>query len=330
MTVGGRRILTWVPLGVLVIATAAAAGVSIASSPASTTAAAIGSTPIAPRLWFGFDPASTSSRSDPNERAAVTEAEKLLATVTVPTDWTPVSRSPTKALDTPGAVPGTPNLVDLYQYWTTGGSWPSVLAFIVAHPPPGSSQNATGTATAGTVVSSSVTDGLPTAGSRFNTRQVLLTVAPRAGGIVGIRVDAQVIWYPTRPPAERVPAGATRVTATVFRHTSLTGTTTVVLATANFTSPSVVARLARRVDSLPLALPGVRHCPDDSGTDPQLTLTFSGPPGVPVVVVRDDSDGCGSVSFTRGTRSEPALTDDGLLDEVESLLGLHSANLMAP
>lgn len=250
--------------------------------------------------------------------------------MTVPADWTPVSRSPTQVLDTPGAVPGTPNLVDLYQWWTTRRSWPSVLAFIVAHPPPGSSQNATGTASAGTVVSSSVTDGLPTAGSRFNTRQVLLTVAPRAGGTVGIRVDAQVIWYPTRPAAERVPAGASRVTATVFRHPSLTGTATIVLATATFTAPSVVARLARKVDALPLALPGVRHCPDDSGTDPQLTLTFSGRPGVPVVVVGDDPNGCGSVSFTRGSSGEPALTDDGLLEEGEDLFGLHSANLQAP
>jgi hypothetical protein len=250
--------------------------------------------------------------------------------VTVPAGWTPASKPPTKALDAPGAVPATPNLVDLYQWWTARGSWSSVLAFIVAHPPTGSTENASGTATSGTIVSSSVTDGLPTAGSRFNTRQVLLEVAPRAGGTVGIRVDAQVIWYPTRPVAERVPAGATRVRATVFRQTSLTATSTVVLATATFTSPSVVARLARKVDSLPLALPGTRSCPEDSGTDPQLALTFSGPPGVPVVVVHDDPDGCGSVSFTRGKRSEPALTDDGLLPEVESLLGLHSSSLPAP
>ena len=241
-----------------------------------------------------------------------------MQTVTVPSAWTPVPTAPNHELDVPGSVPGTPNLVDLYQWWTTRGPWPSVLAFISAHPPPGSSESATGTSTAGTVVLSSVTDGLPTTGSRFNTRQVLLEVAPLAGGAVGIRVDAQVIWYPTRPVAERIPAGATKVTAQVFRQTTLTSP--VVLASATFTSPSVVARLARKVDSLPLALPGTRHCPDDSGTEPQLTLTFSGPPGVPVVIVHDDPNGCGSVSFTRGTSSEPALTDDGLLPEVESLL----------
>ena len=168
----------------------------------------------------------------------------------------------------PGSFPATPDLVDLSQWWTTHGPWQSVLAFIVAHPPTGTTQDASGTATVGTIVSSSVTDALPTAGPRFNTRQVLLEVAPLPGGGVGVRVDAQVIWYPTRPAAEHVPVRATLVRASVFRQTSLTDTVPVVLATATFTSPSVVARLARKVDSLPLALPGTRSCPADRVTIP--------------------------------------------------------------
>jgi hypothetical protein len=328
---GNRRILAWAPLSILVLATTAAAGLSIGTAPASTAAPSIGSSPTAPRLWSGVNPALPSSRSDPNRRAAIIEAQRLLQRVIVPAVWTRVSKAPNEELDDPGSAPATTNLVDLYQWWTTAGPWPAVRSFIVAHRPSGSSGSGSGTTyQAATIVAIDVSDWFPTTGTRFNTRQILFEVAPLADGAVGIRVDAQVIWYPTRPVAERVPAGAAKVRATVFRQTGLTDDAPVVLATATFTSPLVVARLARKVDSLPLALPGVRHCPNDSGTDPQLTLTFSGPPGIPVVVVHDNPNGCGSVTFTRGTTSEPTLTDDGLFSEVESLFGVSAPVVQAP
>jgi hypothetical protein len=249
--------------------------------------------------------------------------------VAVPSGWTPVSRAPTQELDTPSSTPGTTNLVDLYQWWTAPGPWSAVLSFIDAHPPPGSTGNGRGTTgQAGTLVASSVSDGFPTSGSRFDSRQILFEVSPMPDGAAGIRIDVQVVWYPTRPLAERVPAGATKVVATVVRPTSLTDFSPEVLATATYTTPSVVARLAGKVDSLPLALPGAKSCPGDTGMDPQLRLTFSGPPSVPVVVVHDDPNGCGSVTFSRGTKGEPALTDDGLLPEVEVLLDLSPSQLL--
>ena len=150
-------------------------------------------------------------------------------------------------------------------------------------------------------------------------------MAPLTRGRVGIRADVQIVWYPTRPSAEVVPAGDTTLVATVFRRGNLSSDSIVVLAKETFTSPSVVKRLAHRIDTLPLALPGVHSCPADLGTEPQLQLVFSGPHGLPTITVDDDPWGCGSVTFTRDKTGESPLTDDGLVLQVEKLLGLNQS-----
>jgi hypothetical protein len=149
-----------------------------------------------------------------------------------------------------------------------------------------------------------------------------VTVAALPRGGVGVRVDAQVVWYPTRPALEAIPSGTTRVTATVFTRGDLPGSPEDVLATGTFTDPRVVGLLAQVVDSLPLAVPGTRSCPADLGTAPELVLAFSGAGGVAPVVVRVDTSGCPSTSFTIGGTVEPPLTDDGLFQQVDQLLHL--------
>jgi hypothetical protein len=318
----GRTLSTWTPLALVFLATTAAAAVSLATAPPSTASLSAGSPSTGPRMWHDAMPEPMVPAGDGNRRAAVTEVHRLLRLVTGPSTWTPVSALPVQVLEAPASVPGAPNLVDLYQDWTTHGTRQAVQSWVDTHPPTGSKQVSSGNASNGTILWSSVTDAFPTTGNRFSSRQVVFTVAPLTSGTVGIRVDVQVVWFPSRLPAELVPAGDTKVAATVFRRGSLSTDSIVVLAKATFTTPSIVKHLARRIDSLPLALPGTRHCPVDLGTDPQLRLVFSGRRGVPTIVVQDDPDGCGSVTFTRGKRPESPLTDDDLLREVEKLPGL--------
>jgi hypothetical protein len=297
----------------LALATAGAASASVVSAPTATAAV----------RWHVYTELGSTASSDPNKIAAVDAAEQLLGTVKVGTDWTAVPVPPTH-LSFPGTTPATFNLVDRYGLWTTTGTWEELQAWFASHVPPGArlaeSQRATGS---GGVESSGIAVAFPIDWGRFQLSQLEFEVAPLGGGDVGIRIDAQVVWYPSRPRSERVPAGANRVTATIYRDGGIDGRTKEVLGTATFTSPPIVRMLAHRVDRLPLSVPGVRNCPAEIAGEAQLTLVFSGRAGVPKVVVDDDPTGCRSVTFAIGGKVQASLTDDGLFQQVQGLLGLH-------
>jgi hypothetical protein len=174
----------------------------------------------------------------------------------------------------------------------------------------------------GALLETSRSFGFPAVADELESRQLLVAAAPLPGGGVGVRVDAQVIWYPSRPVSEVIPTAVTRVAATVFTQDALSGSTKDDLATRTFTSRSVVRLLAQMVDSSPLAVPGARSCPADTGSGPQLDLDFSGRAGVPRVVVHVDTNGCGGTSFTISGVTQPPLTDNGLFSRVDQLLGI--------
>jgi hypothetical protein len=303
----GRKVLLWAPIGFLVVATVAAAGVSVASGRTANTI----------REWQGVSQGNPSLVPDPNKAAAVSEGQRLIGIVTVPPDWTPASRPPAKFLDTPGQYPATSNLVDQYEWWTAHGTEGAVQGWIAAHPPKGSILNESGTLSAAGFTSDTTSYAYPALANRFSSRQLVFEVGQVAGGRVGIRLDAQVIWYPTRPRSEFIPHGTTRVTATLSMRNVGSLAAPAVVATATFTSPTIVGRLAHKVDTLPLAIPSTASCPE--GQTLLLDLEFSGP-NVRPAVIRDDLAGCGELSFTIGDTVEPPLTDDGLAQEVEQVL----------
>ncbi len=308
------RASAYVPITLLVIAT----GVAAATSLATTTPQ------HAPLVWHEPGSPPATSGSDPNTTAATDEARRLLGLVGGPdSGWAPARSAPTQSLAAPMAVEATPDLVDLYLLWRAPGTFGAVQAWVSAHPPTGSRPAGSGTSSRyGTLLETSLTYAYPAVADRFESRQLLVAFAPLPRGGVGIRVDAQVVWYPSRPSAERVPAGTTRVTATVYTRTDVAGSPQNVLGRASFSYPPVVRSLARLVDSLPLAVPGSRSCPADTGARPQLELDFSGGPDVPEVKVHDDTNGCGGITVRVGATAQPPLTDDGLFHRVDQLLGL--------
>jgi hypothetical protein len=108
----------------------------------------------------------------------------------------------------------------------------------------------------------------------------------------------------------------------VYAQDNLSGSPRTVLGATIITSPPLVRLLAHSVDSSPLVVPGPRSCPSDTGASPQLDLVFSGRRGVPTVVVHDDTNGCGGISFSIDGRAQASLTDSGLFHRVDQLLGL--------
>jgi hypothetical protein len=309
------RPLSYVPLAILMIATAAAAATSVATGPSDA----------APLTWHnpGSQSLPPTSPSDPHKQLATDDAQQLLGLVTPDGDWGAVSSPPVPSLASPMSLPGTADLVDQYHLWTAPGTMAAVQAWMAAHPPTGSRQVGSGSSYQdGVLVESGVTYGYAPTANEFSSRQVAVSFAPLPRGRVGVRVDAQVVWYPSRPSDESVPSGTTRVTATVYTRDSLAGSTETVLGSRTFTDPAVVSLLARLVDSSPLTVPGARSCPADTGTGPQLDLVFAGPPGVPEVRVHDDTNGCGGISFSIGRTTLAPLTDTGLLRRVEQLMGL--------
>jgi hypothetical protein len=135
-----------------------------------------------------------------------------------------------------------------------------------------------------------------------------VVLAVRSGSQTAIRVDAQVVWLPARPGAERVPPTARVLTVTpVFglnpdpRAERLDSAFTV-------TDPAQVARIAAIVNGLTRFPAGAFSCPADSGG--QMRLTFSARPGGPVLArLTPQYGGCGIVSVRIGGRDMPALSE---------------------
>lgn len=239
------------------------------------------------------------SAASPRQRA-VADAARIIASFPRPPGA--VRSGPIASLTQPGERPDTPDLAAVTQWWHVPGRPPSVLAWIRAHLPSGFTPNGSGTGNGswtGMFALPAVPDVL--------TQRELIVLAVRDGDQTAIRADAQVVWLPARPAAERIPPGARVVTVTpVFglypepRYERLDRAFTV-------TDPAKVARIAAIIDGLARFPAGASSCPADSGG--QMRLTFFARPGGPALArVAAQYGGCGSVSVRIGGRDMPALT----------------------
>jgi hypothetical protein len=141
------------------------------------------------------------------------------------------------------------------------------------------------------------------------TQRWLLVLAVPDGSQTAIRVDAQVVWNPARPAAERIPPEARAVTVSpVFglnadKHLEHQDRAFTVI------DPARVARIAAVVDGLPRFPDRTMSCPNDTGA--AVRLTFTTAPGGPVVARATAADGgCGGVSVTVYSWAMPALWND--------------------
>jgi hypothetical protein len=140
------------------------------------------------------------------------------------------------------------------------------------------------------------------------TQRWLVVLAVPDGGGTAIRADAQVVWLPARPSAERIPPGATVVTVTPVFGFQPDKKLEPLDPAFTVTDPAKVAGIAAAIDGLAVYPPGVRACPADFG--PAMRLTFRTSVTGPVVARLTAGYGlCGIVSVSIEGSSMPALSD---------------------
>jgi len=151
-----------------------------------------------------------------------------------------------------------------------------------------------------------VFEGVPT--DAFEAPQLMVTTE-QAGNLMGVRVDAQVVWLPVRTAAETLPkTGASATLASTESGVTVSSTSAIAL------GPAESNRLATILNAMPTRSDAKHGCPAVAW---MATLTFATTPSTVVSV-----DACG-VNVTVGGVDQPALADDGTLtNAVERLLGL--------
>jgi hypothetical protein len=138
-----------------------------------------------------------------NLRVARAEARQLLGLIRLP----PGARSSARIPAGAGAalssysvsVPVVPHLVDLDEFFTAPGTPASVIGWMQLHRPAGSSQDDSGTGSAGEQWTSFAFKSIP----GFATWPDLVVNAVPARGGVAVRVDAQVAPQPRLPGSGR-------------------------------------------------------------------------------------------------------------------------------
>ncbi len=220
-----------------------------------------------------------------------------------------------ESLSAPGeGPPDAPDVATATRWWRAPGRPQAVLAWVRAHLPSGFTLAGTGTGTyrpgpSAAALSESWTDqfALPAVPGVLTERWLVVLAVPD-GGQTAIRADAQVVWLPARPAAERIPADARAVTVTPVFGDQAGKARERLDRAVTVTDPAKVAGVAALIDGLDRFPPGVANCPADFGAAIRLTFLAS-PHGRVVAVVVAGYAGCGVVSVTIRGRSMPALSD---------------------
>lgn len=209
--------------------------------------------------------ASVGGASGPASGQQFAEQELSLAPLPAgATAWTAVAPA---ALDTPALSVGSGDLTDvhaLYEVDQPAGRAMSDAA--LAQLPAGSSVGTrfTGGLPDAQIVGFAVS--LPTSGPNESSAQLVYATAPAADGAYVLRIDAQVVWVPDRPPVDVIsPPASAHLTG--YANLSLanpsSGPVTVPLGEVDS------IRLADAINALPLAAPGM--CMENSLL---YTITF--------------------------------------------------------
>jgi hypothetical protein len=276
-------------------------------------------------------------RDTGNQATAYRTARSLLDAFRPPPGAHGQAKPPAGAsanLNHPPVTPRTADLVDVSTWWTAPGSAASVLAWERAHPPAGMSTAGGGYGggmpawvefDANTPNQALNTNQALSTNQTLSTRSLLVQAVDLGQSRTAIRVDAQVVWLPTKPSGGLVPVNAAELTATLVSGLSGPGLTQTAppkpaTRTASTTNAAIIAAIARGVNQLAPAPAGVMHCPADFGGS--LTLTFRRAVDGPVLAtVRADTSGCADVTAVVNGHELPTLRGGAdLARQVSALL----------
>jgi hypothetical protein len=278
-----------------------------AAACAAVVLAGCGSQPSGPQpgaARTGTPGPRTTGPATPRQRA-VADAARIMASFPRPPGA--VRTGLIASLTEPGEWPGGLDLARVTRWWRVPGRPQAALAWIRAHLPSGFTAAGTGTGTRAGAESWTDTFALPAVPGVLTERE-LVALATAYRGQTAIRLDAQVVWLPARPAAERVPADAAVVTVTPVFGSNSNSRAERLDHAFTVTDPAKVARIVAVVNGLTRFPDGAYSCPADFGG--QMRLTFSTRAGGPVLArLTAPYGGCGSVSFRLGGRNMPALSE---------------------
>lgn len=146
----------------------------------------------------------------------------------------------------------------------------------------------------------------------LTSRELIVEVVGAGNGQTAIRLDADVTWQPSRPPAGVVPSAARVVT--ISELASANPRAKRPPAPVTITDPAVVGRLATLVDSLPVSPLSneVVSCPAAFGGG--LQLAFRARTGGPLLARAQTDQPCGMVDFTVTGQQSLGLTNNANVD----------------
>ena len=152
-----------------------------------------------------------------------------------------------------------------YRTWTVPEDPASVLSFVQAHLPPGSSVFSTGFG--GTPFTQSVIRSWPAVHGILDSRLLDIEVTERPGGGTRLYAEAQSEWVVTRPQGEHIPGDVREVDITDGwpGHSPFLS--------RRVRSPASVSKLVGLFNSLGIAQPVFVGCPAESVV-PVVTITF--------------------------------------------------------
>jgi hypothetical protein len=255
---------------------------------------------------------ASSPGNDPHKTTAQTEADGLLTTFQPPPGTSKAAGRPDPLpadLQGPPISSGAQTQQNSTAWYYTSESPGQVLAWVRAHPPQGSSLATSGSGSFG--------PGF--AGFQYSTPDDSLIVTPERGqdGRTIIRLDAVVVWTPSRNPGSRLGDGATSVSVVATNRLNpqnpLPGTDS---GAHTSSDPAVVHRIVDAINALQPPVPGKRFCAMDDGTRVRITL-----PGVATVVA--NPGGCFDVVVTpAGAAPQTYTGGPELRTKVYAALGL--------
>ncbi len=263
-----------------------------------------GKTEATPKV-AGRLPAARTAGTGPiagSAKQAQRLADELLSRLVLPAGTHPVPWHPPPVLQQTGIALGVPHQADVHRLWLVPKSMPALAGYIRAHPPAGLPFQGFGQAGSGGQITSEQTTFFmrsPPAG--IEQAQLVLEIAPAGQNHSTLRADGEVIWYPPRSAAEYL--APARFHAVTVAASFLNPKPHVVRRT--FTSPAVIARLARFLNSLPATPGGLVGCPMVSSS---YSLAFRSSAAARPYLTATTS-ACGSVGITVNGRTQPGLAD---------------------
>jgi hypothetical protein len=269
---------------------------------ASSVILVVVATSGAERLASGaMQPTAASNRA-----AARMAAVRLLGALPLPAGATEVGTDPESSSwlrSSVSGAPATPDVVDLHRFWRVAGDPKTVIDWIKAHHPAGTTVSTTGIgAQYGTPVMWSITLNSPAVPVRISEDGVGVGVTAARGGGTAMRADAFAVWVIPRPAGEVVPSGVHAVAIFVDRFGGRA------FPAGTVTAPVKVRQLVALINSRQLEQPGPRLCPVIGSFTRLVDLRFLPAMGE-TPLARAVEDGCGGLSFSVRGRNQPGLAE---------------------